>query len=172
LFQDYTSKTMRAHTHNHFYRPFVQDYPGGEVPEETFTHSHPSWSSDILYQLPPSTTIHSILRCSIREQNRIFLSKRRFRLTMLCMLLRDWIRLDIKNLLSEYEIYCLAEWQNEWMLPSVLWRCWLGVRKDIRPVKNWVVECWHGYLFGVRRRLAYGPTDPDWFYLSGTGPPG
>ena len=26
--------------------------------------------------------------------------------------------------------------------PSVLWRCWLGSRKGIRPVKNWVVECW------------------------------
>ena len=26
-------------------------------------------------------------------------------------------------------------------LPSVLWRCWLGGRKGIRPVKNWVVGC-------------------------------
>jgi len=24
---------------------------------------------------------------------------------------------------------------------SVLWRCWLGGRKGIRPVKNWVVIC-------------------------------
>ena len=24
-------------------------------------------------------------------------------------------------------------------LPSVLWRCWLGGRKGIRPVKNWAV---------------------------------
>ena len=31
-------------------------------------------------------------------------------------------------------------------VPSVLWRCWLGVRKGIRPVKNWVVGCWHGCL--------------------------
>jgi len=23
--------------------------------------------------------------------------------------------------------------------PSVIWRCWLGIRKGIRPVKNWVV---------------------------------
>jgi len=30
--------------------------------------------------------------------------------------------------------------------PSVLWRCWLGVRKGIRPVKNWVVGCWRGCL--------------------------
>ena len=27
------------------------------------------------------------------------------------------------------------------LLPSVLWRCWLGGRKGIRPVKNWVVGC-------------------------------
>ena len=44
-------------------------------------------------------------------------------------------------------------------LPSVVWRCWLGGRKGIRPVKNWVVGCWHGYLSGARCRLAYGPID-------------
>ena len=68
-------------------------------------------------------------------------------------------------------------------VPSVLWRCWLGGRKGIRPVKNWVVGCWRGYLSGARCRLTYGPADatathclllqwnPDWFYLSGTGSP-
>jgi len=40
-------------------------------------------------------------------------------------------------------------------LPSVLWRCWLGSRKGIRPVKKRVVGYWHGYLSGVRCRLAY-----------------
>jgi len=30
--------------------------------------------------------------------------------------------------------------------PSVLWHCWLGGRKGIRPVKNWVMGCWHGCL--------------------------
>ena len=44
-------------------------------------------------------------------------------------------------------------------LPSVLWRCWLGGRKGIRPVKNRVVGCWRGYLSGTRCRLAYGPAD-------------
>ena len=34
-------------------------------------------------------------------------------------------------------------------VPSVLWRCWLGGRKRIRPVKNWVVGCWRGYLSGA-----------------------
>jgi len=29
---------------------------------------------------------------------------------------------------------------------SVLWCCWLGSRKGIRPVKKWVVGCWHGCL--------------------------
>ena len=69
-------------------------------------------------------------------------------------------------------------------MPSVLWHCWLGGRKGIRSVKNWVVGCWRGYLSGVMCRFAYGPADatathflllrlnPDWFYLSGTGLPG
>jgi len=44
-------------------------------------------------------------------------------------------------------------------LPSVLWCCWLGSRKGIRPVKNWVVGCWHGYMSGSRCRSVYGPAD-------------
>ena len=45
------------------------------------------------------------------------------------------------------------------VVPSVLWRCWLGGRKGIRPVKNWVVGWWCGYLSGAQWRLAYGPAD-------------
>jgi len=45
-------------------RPSVSDYPGEPVPEETLTHP-PSWSSSNLYQLLPSTTIHSILLVQI-----------------------------------------------------------------------------------------------------------
>jgi len=45
-------------------------------------------------------------------------------------------------------------------LPSVLWHCWLGVRKSIRPVKNWVMRCWRGYLSAARCKwFAYGPPD-------------
>jgi len=44
-------------------------------------------------------------------------------------------------------------------MPSVLWRCWLGGRKGIQPVKNWVMGCWHGYLSGARCRFAYCPAD-------------
>ena len=45
------------------------------------------------------------------------------------------------------------------VMPSVLWQCWLGSRKGTRPVKNWVVGCWHSYLSGVICRFAYGPAD-------------
>ena len=45
------------------------------------------------------------------------------------------------------------------VVPSVLWHCWLGGRKGIRPVKNWVVGCWHGYLSGARCRVAHDPAD-------------
>jgi len=45
-------------------------------------------------------------------------------------------------------------------VPSVLWRCWLGDRKGIRPVKNWVVRCWRGYLSGARCRPAYAQLMP------------
>jgi len=46
------------------------------------------------------------------------------------------------------------------VVPSVLWRCWLGGRKGIRPVKNWVVSCWCGYLSGARCRLAHAQLMP------------
>ena len=45
------------------------------------------------------------------------------------------------------------------MLPSVLWCCRLGGRKGIRPVKNLVVGCWHGYLSGARCRFEHGLAD-------------
>ena len=42
-------------------------------------------------------------------------------------------------------------------VPSVLWYCWLGGRKGIRPVK---IEWWGVGLSGARCRLfAYGPAD-------------
>jgi len=58
-------------------------------------------------------------------------------------------------------------------VPSVPWRCWLGGRKGIRPVKNWVVMYRRGYLPGGRCRLAYGPADATATHcllLPGKGP--
>ena len=42
---------------------------------------------------------------------------------------------------------------------SVLWHCWLGGRKGIRPVKTWAVGCWCDCLSGARCRLACVPAD-------------
>ena len=73
-------------------------------------------------------------------------------------------------------------------LPSMFWYCWLGSRKGIRPVKNWVVGCLHGICLdqgadlhmaqlmslpltvscSSKSRLVL----PSWFYLSGAGSPG
>jgi len=59
--------------------------------------------------------------------------------------------------------------------PSMLWRCWLDIRKRIRPVKNWAMRCLHGYLSAARCKwFAYGPADATatlqscsaWFDLS------
>ena len=36
--------------------------------------------------------------------------------------------------------------QGSAAVPSVLWRCWLGFRKCIWPVKIWLMRCWRGYL--------------------------
>jgi len=64
-------------------------------------------------------------------------------------------------------------------LSSVLWHCWLGGRKGVPPVKNWVMGCWHGYsIWGevqrcIRRSwchchpLSFAPVNPDWVYLIG-----
>jgi len=64
-----------------------------------------------------------------------------------------------------------------------LWHCWLGGRKDIRPVKNWVVGClaccvWIKVQICIWpswcrcHSLSLGPVNPDWFYLPGAGSPG
>jgi len=44
-------------------------------------------------------------------------------------------------------------------MPSVLWCCWLGGRRGIWHVKNWVVACWPGYVTRSRCIFAYGPAD-------------
>jgi len=55
-----------THKHTHAHIRFAAccilsgTTPGEPVPEETFTHSHLSWSSIIPYLLPPSITIHGI----------------------------------------------------------------------------------------------------------------
>ena len=50
-----------THTHTQLFYgslDFVGDNPGEPVPEETFTHSNPSWSSVVPYLLHPSTLLY------------------------------------------------------------------------------------------------------------------
>jgi len=67
-----------------------------------------------------------------------------------------YCRVDYCNILhiTSCSLCVLVFYWCFYCVPSVLWHCWLGGRKGIRPVKNWVVRCWHGYLSGVRCRLA------------------
>ena len=63
--RSYTRRKSVTRTHNRL-TALGPGLPGNRpVPEETFSHSHLSWSSDILYQLTPFTTIHSILFISV-----------------------------------------------------------------------------------------------------------
>ena len=39
-------------------------------------------------------------------------------------------------------LHVVSALQQPLSLPSVLWHCWLGDRKGIRPVKNWVLVGW------------------------------
>ena len=76
--------------------------------------------------------------------------------------------------LTNFSLYFILYYvlQCHWV-PSVLWRCWLGGRKGIRPVKNWVVGCWCGCLgWGADLHIAQqmplhplslAPVNPDWF---------
>ena len=42
----------------------------------------------------------------------------------------------------------------------MLWHCWLGIRKSICTVKNWVMRSWCDYRSAVRCKwFAYGPAN-------------
>jgi len=68
---------------------------------------------------------------------------------------KHWRQKETQN----YYLQTIIRPQLHTSLPSVLWHCWLGGRKGIRPVKNWAVGCRRGYLSGAMCRLAYGPAD-------------
>jgi len=53
-------------------------------------------------------------------------------------------------------------------LCSLLWRCWLGGRKGIWPVKNWVVRYWRGYLSGARCKWFMICMWPSWCHCHPT----
>ena len=64
------------------------------------------------------------------------------------------------NIFGATIIHILWSWLYLFIyLPSVLWRCWLGGRKGIWPIKNWMVWWLRSCLSGARCRLAYNPAD-------------
>ena len=90
-------------------------------------------------------------------------ARRRHQVTCLDQLLHYWLELSrrpvglsltclltvkVKTLFFTHAVLC-------WW-PSVLWCCWLGGKKGIRPVKKLVSG---GVLAGAMCRLAYGPAD-------------
>ena len=90
----------------------------------------------------------------------------RVTLTIWLALRTVWqLSIELKSLLK---VWSLGEWLHRILcsyilhciLPSVLWHCWLSVRKSIRPVK--IEWCCFGVVvcFRARYRLfAYGPAD-------------
>jgi len=109
--------------------------------------------------------------CQARNRNSYFKAHRCTVPIILCYILLPFV--------APYSFFCKNEQYCDWVfslvvipritiiiLPSVLWRCWLGGRKGIRPVKNRVVGYWRGYLSGARCRLAYGPADATATHLS------
>ena len=58
--------------------------------------------------------------------------------------------------------------------PSVLWHCWLGDGKGIRPVKNWMLICWWWWFDWCFARLIAPvvqllPPPPSSFASTNTG---
>jgi len=125
-----------------------------------------AWNStfSLWIRLPPSDNWHFqifSLSSSIRVENkiRVYILRMRGNQNVTCAH-ADGCRRQIQTCrlfhISGRKYHPLERLDNR---PSVLWHCWLGGRKGIRPVKKRVVGCWRGYLSGVRRRLAYGPAD-------------
>ena len=63
----------------------------------------------------------------------------------------DWANDDTGPLLEVfYNICCSFACSFQWFdIPSVLWHRWLGIRKSICPVNNWMMRYWHSYLHGA-----------------------
>jgi len=53
------------------------------------------------------------------------------------------------------------------IFPSMLWHCWLGDRKGIWPVKNWMLVCCFAWLIAPVLQLSTPP--PSSFTSINTG---
>jgi len=132
--------------------------------------SLPAWTSNAGGTSSPyfSTTTHIVLR--IQTKGQVCQTPYRTVGRVLISLLRLWARRWI-NYWSQWrmasatpDLWLPSQPQSNHLFAVIFLFNYidlhrLGGRKGIRPVKNWVVGCWCGYLSGARCRLAYGPAD-------------
>jgi len=92
-----------------------------------------------VYQ-PPSTEFYSFLFLNCIELITVPPAVFCLQLCTCCL------HLFIIDISSSMFLFLFYVFTLCYVLPSVLWHCWLGGRKGIRPVKNWVAGCLCGYL--------------------------
>ena len=103
-------------------------------------------------QLPPREV--SGLLCAVESPTTgtfIITHKNKHDHTQVCshiaiIMVWPWNWPFVRNCRGEILLAKTAGFKRRDVVPSVLWRCWLGGRKGIRPVENWVVGCWRGCL--------------------------
>jgi len=108
-----------------------------------------------------------------------------------------WLRYKRKFELTEFHIMRFhymftVHWSTDLLeanvscnLPLVLWRCQLGARKNIRPIKiDWwlvmwlsvwsevqIVCIWSSWCYCIPKSHLLPHLNPDWFYFSGSSLP-
>ena len=85
----------------------------------------------IFYELKMVFSLSGLSKCYIEH------TRRRLRCLNAIILM---LTVNKLHLLSSIRVHSL---NFSFIYPiSVLWHCWLGDRKGIRPVKSWVLVCW------------------------------
>ena len=69
--------------------------------------------------------------------------------------LHETLNTDIQLTMALYSLWRYINCLVTYLTAFSTLTHWLGNRKGIWPVKNWMVGCWRGYLSGARCRLAY-----------------
>ena len=99
--------------------------------------THPVWTELHWWRglaLPTHTKLYSISNVNIAKQ-REFLSLKPSYFGQYCLCCKQLSFAE-----SYVKFRCSVTILS--LLPSVLWHCWLGDRKGVRPVESWVLVCW------------------------------
>jgi len=113
---------------------------------EVIVTEEPAWS-EIGNESVPKIIINDTI-------NFVFLTA----INILVITNHDSIRVLFDKPASVYFVGKIHLYLSIGNLPSVLWHSWLGDRKGIRPVKNWVVGCWHGHLVWSKVQTSIWPS--------------